>query len=64
MNKGGINAIDYIPQNLELVKHKGIDITLLPKDSIGLLQSIKLKKDILGNSIIGKPSLGAIEPMR
>tara|TARA_R110000868_G_scaffold108051_2_gene295272 strand:- start:1111 stop:2748 length:1638 start_codon:yes stop_codon:yes gene_type:complete len=64
VNKGGINAIDYIPQNLELVKHKGIDITLLPKDSIGLLQSIKLKKDILGNSIIGKPSLGAIEPMR
>jgi hypothetical protein len=62
INKGGINATDYIPKHFKLIKHKGIDIKLLPNDTIGLLQSLKLKKDILGNPITGKPSLGAIDP--
>jgi len=63
INKGGINAEDYIPKNLNLVKNKGINIELLPNDTVGLLQNLKLEKDILGNTITGKPSLGAIEPV-
>tara|TARA_R110002049_G_scaffold88627_1_gene223481 strand:- start:231 stop:1859 length:1629 start_codon:yes stop_codon:yes gene_type:complete len=60
VNEAGINATDYIPENLNLIKGKGLEINLLPNDSIGLLQSLKLKKDILGNPITEKPSLGAI----
>ena len=63
VHKGGIDIKDYIPKNLSLVKNQGIEITLLPNDSVGLLQSLKLDKDILGNPISEQPSLGAIEPM-
>lgn len=62
VNKGGINIQDYIPTNKELIKQKGINISLLPNDRVGLLQSLNLKKDILGNNIEENPSLGAIEP--
>lgn len=62
VNKGGINIEDYIPTNKDLIKNKGINISLLPNDRIGLLQSLNLKKDILGNIIENPPSLGAIEP--
>ncbi|WP_372769443.1 hypothetical protein [Lutibacter sp.] len=61
-NAGGIDEKDYIPKNFSLFKNKGIFISPLPNDNIGLLQSLKLKKDILGNPIKGNPSLGAIEP--
>jgi hypothetical protein len=60
--KGGLEAKDYIPENLKLILNKGIQISLLPNDSVGLLQSLEPKKDILGNPIEGNPSLGAIEP--
>ncbi|GGK12190.1 hypothetical protein GCM10007962_03120 [Yeosuana aromativorans] len=60
--KGGLEAKDYIPENLKLILNKGIQISLLPNDSVGLLQSLEPKKDILGNPIQGNPSLGAIEP--
>lgn len=60
--KGGLEAKDYIPENLKLILNKGIQISLLPNDSVGLLQSLEPKKDILGNTIQGNPSLGAIEP--
>ena len=61
-NKGGLEAKDYRPVNYNLVKYKGINIELLPNDTEGLLQSLKLEKDILGNPIGANPSLGAIEP--
>ena len=63
-NKGGLQAKDYTPENMFLIKQKGIVIKLLPNDTDGLLQSLELnlKKDILGNSINTVPSLGAIEP--
>jgi hypothetical protein len=57
-----MQAEDYMPKNISLVKNKGVKITLLPNDTRGLLQSLKLKKDILGNKIKKRPSLGAIEP--
>lgn len=63
VNKGGINIEDYMPTNYDLIKHRGIDIPLLPNDHFGLLQTLKLKTDILGNTINGNPSLGAIEPI-
>lgn len=59
---GGIEAIDYVPSNLALIRNKGLIIDLLPNDKTGLLQSLNLKEDILGNPIKGVPSIGAIEP--
>lgn len=63
-NKGGLDPKDYIPENLNLIKNKGIDINLLPNDKYGILGSLKMEKDFLGNPIIGNPSLGAIEPIK
>lgn len=60
-NTGGLHIEDYIPTNKEIIKNKGIFITNIPNDSIGLIGGFKLIKDILGNKIIGNPDLGAIE---
>ncbi|WP_242155646.1 right-handed parallel beta-helix repeat-containing protein [Aestuariivivens sediminis] len=62
VNKGGIDAQDYVPKNKGLVKNKGIYIPLLPNDTIGLGSALDLKKDLLGRTIQGKPSIGAIDP--
>ncbi len=61
-NKGSLKAKDYIPKNSNLVKNKGILINLLPNDYVGLIESLQLETDILGNPINGKSSFGAIEP--
>lgn len=63
-NGGGLEAKDYMPKNLKLVQQNGIEILQLPNDSVGLMQSLKLEKDILGNPIKGQPSLGAIVPIK
>jgi hypothetical protein len=60
-NKGGLQLIDYLPSNKELVQNKGVIIQPIPADSIGLRVGLKMQKDILGNSIEGNPDLGAIE---
>ena len=60
-NPGGIRALDYVPLNKALIKNKGIEIEKIKNDSIGLFKGLKMNEDILGNSIIGKPDLGAIE---
>ena len=57
--KGGTEMTDYIPSNKALVK-QGIEIELLPNDHIGLAIGLKVERDILGNPIKGKPSMGAI----
>ncbi len=57
----GVLSIHYTPQKKSLVKNKGILIPKLPNDSIGLLEGMHPKKDILGNNIDGLPDLGAIE---
>lgn len=62
--KGGIEAIDYIPENLMLIRGKGVVINPLPNNSVELLYALKLETDILGNKIKGNPSLGAIEPIK
>ncbi len=59
--KGGLFIKDYNPLNINLIQNKGIDIERIPNDSIGIRIGLKVEKDILGNSIINKPDLGAIE---
>lgn len=61
VNTGGTEITDYIPTNIELIKDKGIEIPFIPQDKKGLYIGLKMKKDILGNSIKGKPDMGAIE---
>jgi hypothetical protein len=60
-NLGGFLSNDYIPTNRKLIKNKGVIISKLSKDSIGILYGLHPSKDILGNPIIGLPDLGAIE---
>ncbi|HNR18116.1 MAG TPA: right-handed parallel beta-helix repeat-containing protein [Chitinophagaceae bacterium] len=60
-NKGGLVATDYVPDNEKLIRNRGVVIQPIPSDSIDLRIGLKLEKDILGNSIKGKPDMGAIE---
>lgn len=60
-NTGGLKAEDYTPNNKEIVKNRGIFITNIPNDSIGLAGGLTLTRDILGNKITGRPDMGAIE---
>lgn len=58
---GGLDIQDYVSQNGLLVKDKGVRITALPDDEIGLFKGLEVSHDILGNPITGNPDLGAIE---
>ncbi len=60
-NSGGKNIRDYIPLNRKLVKDKGIEITNIPGDDKGLYIGLDVNHDIMGNSIVGLPDMGAIE---
>lgn len=60
-NPGGLNIEDYIPQNVEIIKNKGIKIPKIPGDDVGLKIGLDVEHDILGNKITGEPDLGAIE---
>jgi len=60
-NKGGLEAKDYIPRNIDLVMDKGIIIERIPNDKLGLFTGVKMKYDILGNQISDIPDMGAIE---
>ena len=59
--KGGGKVIDYTPTDVELVKNKGIHIPKIEGDEKGLYLGFPLREDILGNTIIGVPDIGAIE---
>lgn len=59
--EGGLKIADYIPQNLTLIQNKGIEIPALPDCNIKLLFDLKVEKDIMGNTIKGVPSIGAIQ---
>ena len=61
INAGGTKIKDYTPTNINLIKNKGIEIPLIPNDSVGIYIDIKVDNDILGNKIIGLPDMGAIE---
>lgn len=61
IKKYGDRIEDYLPRNVDLIKNNGIEIPCLKQDSIGLKIGLAVLHDILGNPIIGKPDLGAIE---
>lgn len=60
-NGGGCNIADYTPQNIELVKDRGVKIEELPTTKIPLTIDLHPKVDILGNPIKGGVDMGAIE---
>jgi hypothetical protein len=58
---GGLSLESYIPSNAALVKNHGVDVSLIPGDTVGLAGGLKMDRDILGRPIVGDPDLGAIE---
>jgi hypothetical protein len=60
-NAGGLNPIDYIPQNADAVKDKGMMIEKIPSDDTGLKMGLAVDKDFFGNPVRGMPDIGAIE---
>ncbi|WP_310560575.1 right-handed parallel beta-helix repeat-containing protein [Flavobacterium sp.] len=61
LKEGSLEITDYISQNLSLIQNKGIEIPTLQESSIKLLFGLKMEKDIMGNTIQGLPSIGAIQ---
>jgi hypothetical protein len=60
-NAGGLDPSDYIPQHEEIIKNKGIPITILPNDPVGIYIGLTVEHDFFGNPIVGNPDIGAIE---
>ena len=60
-NAGGVNLSDYVPRNAGLIAGKSIPIRQLPNDKTGLFRGLKMDQDILGQTIIGLPDIGAIQ---
>jgi hypothetical protein len=61
LNPGGHHAEDYVSRNVALVRNRGIRISRVPQDEIGLTVGLGVERDILGNEILDEPDLGAIE---
>jgi hypothetical protein len=57
----GLLAEDYKTQNMDLLKDKGIPVSKLPGDSVGLTLGLEVEEDIFGNPITGTPDIGAFE---
>jgi hypothetical protein len=58
---GGTSPEDYIPSNAQILKGKGMKITKLPGDKIGLTLGLEVRADFFGNPVKGAPDIGAIE---
>lgn len=58
---GGLQLTDYIPTNIQEIKDRGVQVSPLPDDPIGLFKGLEVSHDILGTPIRGLPDLGAIE---
>ncbi len=63
-NKEGMSPEQYLPTNEPLVKNRGIIISRIPNDRIGLLGGLQMKHDILEQPIVGTPDMGAVEIQR
>jgi len=61
LNSGSSLPEDYLPTNVSLIKHQGIEVTNLPGDDIGLHTGLEVASDYFGNPIVGPPDIGAIE---
>jgi hypothetical protein len=59
-NAGGMKAEDYIPVSNKFVQ-EGKAINYIPGDEFGLIYGLEMEKDFLGNTISGKPGVGAIK---
>ncbi len=60
-NPGGLSAVDYIPDSGIYVADKGIAVTNLPGDVIGIVGGLTVTEDYFGNQILGNPDMGAVE---
>jgi len=56
-----VKIADLRPRNTALVADRGMIIEPLPGDQIGLPGGMSVERDILGNAIVGRPDIGAIE---
>jgi len=54
------DIFQWIPTDKPLIQGKGLPISKIPGDSIGLTIGLAVEYDILGQAILGTPSLGAI----
>lgn len=60
-NAGVMDARDYIPRNVDLIRDKGLHIEKLPGDPIGLRIGLDVRSDYFGNPVKRQPDMGAIE---
>jgi len=60
-NPGGLEPADYIPGNAVVVKDRGVPVTPVPGDAVGLKIGLNVEHDFFGNPITGLPDLGAVE---
>lgn len=55
------DIFEWIPTDKTLIQGKGLPISKIPGDSIGLKIGLKVEYDILGQVILGVPDIGAIQ---
>ena len=60
-NPGGTDPSDYIPTNTKMLMDRGVKITKLKGDDVGLTIGLEVKSDFFGNPIAGIPDIGAVE---
>ncbi len=60
-NPGGLSDSDYIPSTGAFVEGRGIVVSNIPGDAIGLLNGLAVSEDYFGNAILGLPDIGAVE---
>ncbi|OHX64682.1 right-handed parallel beta-helix repeat-containing protein [Flammeovirga pacifica] len=60
-DKNSDHIADFTPKNIQAIKNKGIPIPRIESDSIGIVYGLKIEKDIQGNKVSNRPSIGAIE---
>lgn len=60
-NAGGLTAEDYIPAAKSPVINRGMEITKIPGDEVGLKMGLAVESDYFGNPIVGRPDVGAVE---
>lgn len=58
---GGTAIEDYRPTQVDLIRHQGIPARLLPADTTGLWQPLRVDQDILGRPVSDPPGMGAVE---
>ncbi len=62
LKEGGISQVeDYIPTAMDKIKNRGMEISKINLDALGLFTGLQVTHDILGNPIKGLPDIGAIE---